>query len=422
MTFEELGLDKSILEAISYMGYDKATPVQEQAIPHILNGRDLVACAQTGTGKTAAFMLPIMHLLKTKPHRGTAVLVIVPTRELAVQIDQQIQGFAYFAGVSSIAVYGGGTGSEWDQQKKGMENQVDIVVATPGKLLSHLNMSQQIFKNLQYLILDEADRMLDMGFYDDIKKIISFLPKNRQTLMFSATMPPKIRELAKQNLINPAEISIAISKPSEGIRQLAYLVNDGHKTALISHLIKENPDLESIIIFSSTKKHVGDIVRALSGKGYVVEGISSDLEQKEREDVLNRFKSRSTRVIVATDVLARGIDIKDVHLVINFTVPGDGEDYIHRIGRTARASSTGIAITLVNEEEMRKMSQIERMLGKEVEKLSIPVEIGISPEWNPGRKWTPQRDRSAPGQKTGRSDQRHHRKPKFSKGPKKDNR
>lgn len=240
--------------------------------------------------------------------------------------------------------------------------------------------------------------------------------------MFSATMPPKIRELARQNLIDPAEISIAISKPSEGIKQLAYLVNDGHKTALISHLIKSNSDLESIIIFSSTKKHVGDIVRALSGKGFVVEGISSDLEQKEREDVLNRFKSRSTRVIVATDVLARGIDIKDVHLVINFTVPGDGEDYIHRIGRTARASSTGIAITLVNEEEMRKMAQIERMLGKEVEKLTIPSEIGISPEWNPGKKWIPQRGRNSTGQSTGRLEQRHHKRPKFNKGPKKDNR
>lgn len=395
MTFLELGLDESILEAISYMGFDKATPVQEKAIPHIMAGKDIMACAQTGTGKTAAFMLPIMNKLKTKTHKGTSTLVIVPTRELAVQIDQQIQGFAYFAGVSSIAIYGGGTGNDWEVQKKGIENDVDIIVATPGKLISHLNMGYVKFDDLKYLILDEADRMLDMGFYDDIKKIMSFLPKEKQTMMFSATMPPKIRELAKTNLKDPIEISIAISKPSENVLQAAYLTSDGNKAKLINHLIKGKEELKSIIVFSSTKRSVNDIIKSLNGNGYKVEGISSDLEQKEREDVLNRFRSKTTRVLVATDVLARGIDIKDINLVINYNVPNDGEDYIHRIGRTARAETTGVAITLINEYEMENFAAIERLLGKEINKLNLPPEIGISPEWTL-QKRRPQNNKPRP--------------------------
>ena len=338
------------------------------------------------TSNTAAFMLPVLHHLVTHPHEGTSTLVIVPTRELAVQIEQQIQGFAYFAPVSSLAVYGGGTGNEWESQKKGLEGEADIIVATPGKLLSHINMGYVKFKDLKYLILDEADRMLDMGFYDDIKRILDTLPKRKQTLMFSATMPPKMRELAKVHLKDPAEVSIAVSKPSEGVLQAAYLVNDIHKTELIHSLVKEKPSFESIIIFSSTKKDVSGIVRALKSKGYQVEGISSDLEQKEREEVLNRFKARQTRIIVATDVLARGIDIKDINLVINFNVPHDAEDYVHRIGRTARADSTGVALTLVNEKEMRNFALIERQIGIEIRKLQIPPQVGISPEWSPGRK------------------------------------
>jgi len=395
MTFLELGLDESILEAISYMGFDKATPVQEKAIPQIMAGKDIMACAQTGTGKTAAFMLPIMNKLKTETHKGTSTLVIVPTRELAVQIDQQIQGFAYFAGVSSIAIYGGGTGNDWEVQKKGIENDVDIIVATPGKLISHLNMGYVKFDDLKYLILDEADRMLDMGFYDDIKKILSFLPKEKQTMMFSATMPPKIRELAKTNLKDPIEISIAISKPSENVLQAAYLTSDGNKARLINHLIKGKDELKSIIVFSSTKRSVNDIIKSLNGNGYKVEGISSDLEQKEREDVLNRFRSKTTRVLVATDVLARGIDIKDINLVINYNVPNDGEDYIHRIGRTARAETTGVAITLINEYEMENFAAIERLLGKEINKLNLPPEIGISPEWSLQRR-RPQNNKPRP--------------------------
>jgi superfamily II DNA/RNA helicase len=385
MTFSEIGLDERILEAISYMGFNQATPIQELSMPEILKGRDLIACAQTGTGKTAAFMLPLLHNMATNHHEGTSTLVIVPTRELAVQIDQQIQGFAYFVPVSSIAIYGGGSGNEWETQKKALNN-ADIIIATPGKLISHINMGNVNFSKLKYLILDEADRMLDMGFYDDIKKIIAALPKQRQTLMFSATMPPKMRELAKQNLHNPFEVTIAISKPSARILQSAYLVNDGHKAKLINELIKDKPNYESIIVFSSTKRSVNDIIKGLSGQGYKVEGISSDLEQQQREEVLNRFRSKQTRVIVATDVLARGIDIKGIDLVVNYNVPGDGEDYVHRIGRTGRADTDGVAITLVNEEEMFKLVSIEKLIGNEIIKLNIPESIGISPEWKPVRR------------------------------------
>jgi ATP-dependent RNA helicase RhlE len=385
MTFDELGLDERILEAISYMGFETASPIQEQSIPSILQGRDLIACAQTGTGKTAAFMLPILHHLSKSDHKGTSTLVIVPTRELAVQIEQQVQGFAYFVPVSSIAIYGGGSGNEWEIQKKGLESHADIIIATPGKLLSHMNMANVRFQQLKYLILDEADRMLDMGFYDDIKRIIEALPKQRQTLMFSATMPPKMRELAKNHLDNPHEVSIAISKPNESVTQLAYLVNDDHKARLIQELIKDKPNYESIIVFSSTKKNIGTIVRQLKAFNHAVEGISSDLEQKEREEVLNRFKARQTRIIVATDVLARGIDIKDIDLVVNFNVPSDGEDYVHRIGRTGRAEASGVAITLISSDEMYKFAAIESMLHIEVTKLNIPEHVGISPEWNTRR-------------------------------------
>lgn len=385
MTFDQLGLDERILEAISYMGFTQATPIQEKTIPSILNHKDLIACAQTGTGKTAAFMLPILHNIIKGNTKGTTVLVIVPTRELALQIDQQIQGFAYFIPVSSMAIYGGGSGNEWETQKKALSS-ADIIIATPGKLISHINMGNVRFQNLKYLILDEADRMLDMGFYDDIQKIIKALPKERQTLMFSATMPPKMRQLAKQNLVNPVEISIAVSKPSERVKQTAFLVNDPHKIQLIHHLLKDRPDLESIIVFSSSKKSIGDIKRGLKKLGYSCEDISSDLDQQQREEVLNQFRSKKVRILIATDVLSRGIDIKDIHLVINYNVPSDGEDYVHRIGRTARADASGMAYTLVNEDEMEKLARIESLIDSEIPKESIPDYIGISPEWNPRRR------------------------------------
>jgi superfamily II DNA/RNA helicase len=387
MNFKELNLSETILEAISYMGFEEATPIQEQAIPAILDNKDLIACAQTGTGKTAAFILPVLNsLLQEKEQHKTRVLVIVPTRELALQIDQQIQGFSYFTNAESIAIYGGGTGSEWEQQKKALTRGSEIVVATPGKLISHLNMGYVKFDDIKYLILDEADRMLDMGFYDDIQKIITYLPKNRQTLMFSATMPPKIKKLASRTLKNPVEITIGLSKPAEGVLQEAFLAYETQKTPLIKKLIADKPEAKSILIFTSTKKKVNSIVRGLRGNGYKVEGISSDLEQTKREEVLSSFRSRQTRVLVATDVLSRGIDIKDIDIVINYDVPGDAEDYVHRVGRTARAETTGLAITLINEDDMYKFSRIEALIGKEILKLPVPDELGESPQWKTSSK------------------------------------
>ncbi len=383
MKFQELNLSDTLLEAISFMGFEEATPIQEQAIPAIMEHKDLIASAQTGTGKTAAFILPVLNELAGDNRHETKVLVIVPTRELALQIDQQIQGFSYFTPVESIAIYGGGSGSEWDQQKRALSSGTEIIVATPGKLISHLNMGYVKFEHLRYLILDEADRMLDMGFYEDIQKIITYLPKKRQTLMFSATMPPKIRQLAAKTLNHPVEISIGMSKPAEGVLQAAYLTYENQKTPLIIDLITDKPEVKSILIFSSTKKKVSDIVRGLRGKGFNVEGISSDFEQSRREEVLRGFRSKRTRVLVATDVLSRGIDIKDIDIVINYDVPGDAEDYVHRVGRTARAASSGLAITLINERDMMSFRQIEELIGSEVMKLPLPDGLGDGPAWNP---------------------------------------
>jgi len=382
MNFSELQLSPDVIEAISHMGFNKATQVQAQAIPQILQGNDLIACAQTGTGKTAAFILPTLDQIAREHQEETSVLVIVPTRELAVQIDQQIQGFAYFTPVSSLPVYGGGDGKDWVQQKKALSTGADIIVATPGKLISHLANGYVKFDKLKHLILDEADRMLDMGFNDDIMKIISYLPKQRQTLMFSATMPPEIRVMAKKILNSPFEINIGLSKPATGVLQAAYLTYDAQKIKLVKSLIDNKPDLKSILIFSSTKIKVQEITRALRNKDYVVEAISSDFDQTKREDVLREFKSKRTRVLVATDVLSRGIDIKEIELVINYDVPGDAEDYVHRVGRTARADATGMALTLINEDDMYKFHKIESLIETEVRKLPLPAELGEGPQWN----------------------------------------
>lgn len=385
-TFSDLKLHSDLLDGIGYMGFEEATPVQEQAIPAILNGQDILACAQTGTGKTAAFMLPILSQLANSPHDGTSTLVIVPTRELALQIDQQIQGFAYFVNASSIAVYGGGDGMNWEEQKRALSQGVDIVVATPGKLISHLNMGYVKFDKVKHLILDEADRMLDMGFYEDIDKIIQYLPKERQNLLFSATMPNKIGDLAKKILTNPLEIKISISKPAEGVLQAAYLVNDDQKTPLLNRLITEKPEYQSILIFSSTKKNVLNIIRSLKKAGHDAEAISSDYNQQQREEVLQLFRAKQCRILVATDVLSRGIDIKDINLVINYDVPNDAEDYVHRIGRTARASTTGVAITLINPSDMYNFHQIEELIEKPVFKVPLPLDFEKGPEWNPNSR------------------------------------
>jgi superfamily II DNA/RNA helicase len=381
MKFKDLDLNEHLMEALSYMGFDKATPIQEQAIPKILAGSDLIASAQTGTGKTAAFLLPILNKL-TEKHDQLNTLIIVPTRELAIQIDQQIEGFSYFTHVTSLPVYGGGEGQDWETQKKALTQGAEVIVATPGKLISHLNMGYVKFDHLQHLILDEADRMLDMGFHDDIQKIITYLPKERQTLMFSATMPPKIRELARKVLKDPFEINIALSKPAEGVVQAVCLTYDAQKTPLINAMIANKPEVKSILVFSSTKKKVNEIVRGLKSKNYKVEGISSDLEQSEREEVLLRFRSKQTRVLVATDVLSRGIDIKDINFVVNYDVPGDAEDYVHRIGRTARADTKGVALTLVNEDDMYKFEQIEQLIERKVQRVKLPEALGEGPEWN----------------------------------------
>ena len=298
MTFKELGLEPTLLEALDYMGFESATPIQEQAIPLILQGQDLLACAQTGTGKTAAFILPILNKLAATPSEHINTLVIAPTRELALQIDQQVQAFAYFVNASSCPIYGGGDGSDFETQKRALTSGTEVIVATPGKLISHMNMGYTNWDNVEHLILDEADRMLDMGFYEDIMKIVGFLPKKRQTLMFSATMPPKIRKLAKSILVDPGEISLAISKPAEGVLQAAYLAYDSQKAALIKGLIDDKPNYTSIIIFTSTKKKVSEIVRALKGNGYGVQAVSSDLDQKDREDAVRKFSSHETSVLV----------------------------------------------------------------------------------------------------------------------------
>ncbi len=386
MKFTELGIHDDLLDAIDYMGFENATPIQEQAIPVILNGNDLIACAQTGTGKTAAFLLPILDLIADLPGGETSTLIIVPTRELAMQIDQQVQGIGYTMGIHSIAIYGGGDGDNWGQQKMALTQGADIVVATPGKLISHLNLGYVKFDTIKFLILDEADRMLDIGFYDDIVKIISFLPKDRQTLMFSATMAPKIRALASKILKNPTEINIAISKPAEGVLQAAYLCFEHQKINLINHLLKDKPEYNSILIFCSTKKKVTELARSLKKNNLQVEPISSDLEQEKREEVLQGFKSKRTRILVATDVMSRGIDIKDINLVINFDVPQDAEDYVHRVGRTARADATGVALTLVNENDMFNFQRIERLIEREIFKAPLPDHLGEGPAWNSSAK------------------------------------
>jgi superfamily II DNA/RNA helicase len=418
MKFSEFDLHDDILDALYDMAFDEATEIQEKTIPIILEGHDLIACAQTGTGKTAAFMLPVIEKISALPSGKTRALVIVPTRELAIQTEQQIQGFSYYAGTTSCSLYGGGDGKEWEAQRKALESGVDIIVATPGKLISFIDNDIARLGDVEHVILDEADRMLDIGFYDDIIRIFSHLPEKRQTLMFSATMPPKIRALATKILTNPVELSTAISKPAEGVLQAAYVCYEEQKIPLIQSLIAGKEDCQSILIFSSTKKKVTQIVHSLQRKKMDAVGISSDLEQKERESVLMRFRARQIRILVATDVLSRGIDVKDINLVINFDVPNDAEDYVHRVGRTARASATGVALTLINSDDMYKFEQIEALIGQTVYKIPLPIELGPGPEWKvssrkkrgPSRKnFNRKRSGSEKG-KTGHSKQNHQKK------------
>lgn len=376
MTFTELALNEQLLDGLDAMGFETATPIQEKAIPVILEGKDLIACAQTGTGKTAAFLLPTLHHLTGTESDSIDTLILVPTRELATQIDQQLEGFAYFTGVTSLPIYGGRSGESFNQEKKALTTGANIVVATPGRLIAHLNLGYVKISQLKHLILDEADRMLDMGFVNDLLKIVSFLPKKRQTLMFSATMPPKIRKFASRILNNPAEITFAVSKPAEKIMQIAYLIEDALKPKLLQHLLGNRKGKEErIIIFSSTKSNVDKIARALKDTGIGVGQIHSDFDQSQREETLRLFKNGKLQVLVATDILSRGIDVKGINLVVNNSVPSDAEDYIHRIGRTARADADGIAITLISYKDRRKFRDIERLMEKDVIKTPLPPAI-----------------------------------------------
>ena len=382
MEFKEFDFSEELVTGLDAMRFEKATPVQEQTIPIIKEGKDLIACAQTGTGKTAAYLLPVLDKLVRNGHNKINALILVPTRELAIQIDQQMEGFGYFLDVSSTAIYGGNDSGEWNRQKTALTTGADIVIATPGRLIQHLTMGYVSMDTLQHLILDEADRMLDMGFFEDIMQVVKYMPKERQTLMFSATMPPKIRELAKNILHDQEEVNISISKPAEGILQAAYMVYDTQKIPLLNDLLK-GKDLPSIIIFTSTKIKVKEIARSLKSNGFNAQAISSDLEQGERENVLREFKNRNTQILVATDIIARGIDIEKIDLVINFDVPRDAEDYVHRVGRTARAQTQGVAITLINDKEVMEFYKIERLIEKEVYKIPLPPDLGEAPAYNP---------------------------------------
>ncbi|SMD45303.1 Superfamily II DNA and RNA helicase [Aquiflexum balticum DSM 16537] len=382
MNFNDFNFESSLVEGLDAMGFTKPTPIQESAIPLIQEGKDLIACAQTGTGKTAAFILPILNKMAKNNQSGLNTLILAPTRELAIQIDQQIQGFAYFVGISSIPVYGGGDGLAWEQQKKAMEHGAEIIVATPGRLIALLAGGKINFDKLEHLILDEADRMLDMGFSDDILKIVNYLPKDRQTVLFSATMPPKIRQFSRQLLNNPEEVSLSIGKTAEGVTQGAYLVYDSQKEALVRHILTQK-DYEAVIIFASTKEKVKNLFKLLK-KDFEVEAFHSDLEQVEREKIMSRFKNKSLKILIGTDIISRGIDVVGIELIINYDTPNDPEDYVHRVGRTARADSKGEAITFISDKDKYKFVRIEGLIGMEVEKLPLPEGFEKGPDYRGG--------------------------------------
>lgn len=405
MKFTEFGLGEGLMEGIESMGYDEATPVQEQVIPKILDGHDIIAAAQTGTGKTAAFLVPLIQniLWNTTDDHQVNAMVIVPTRELATQIVQVIEGLSYYTSISCIAVYGGGDGALFNAEKKALSKGADIVVCTPGRLISHLNMGYVNIGKLKYLVLDEADRMLDMGFYEDIMKIIDKMPKERQNMLFSATMPPAIRKLANGILKNPVEINIAISKPPEQIKQEAFLVFEEQKIPLIKHILTQR-DFNSVVVFCSSKMSVKKLTAELRRAKISANEIHSDLEQDKREQVMMDFRSKRLKVLVATDLISRGIDIEDIDLVINYDVPHEGEDYVHRIGRTARAATTGTAYTFITDQEQFKFHRIEKLLGHAVTKAVVPAEFGPTPE--------PKEPRGKPSGKGKKRYDKFKRKPK----------
>lgn len=384
MKFSELNLEDSVLDALDAMNFQECTPVQEHTIPVILEGKDLIGVAQTGTGKTAAYLLPVLNQLSKGGYPEDAIncIIMSPTRELAMQIDQQMEGFSYFMPVSSVAVYGGNDGIRFEQEKKGLTLGADVVIATPGRLISHLSLGYVDLSKVSFFILDEADRMLDMGFAEDIMQIVKYLPKERQTIMFSATMPTKIQQLAKTILHDPVEVKLAVSKPADKIIQAAYICYEAQKLGIIqSHFQSQEP--ERVIIFASSKLKVKEVTKALKRMKLNVGEMHSDLEQSQREEIMHEFRNRRIDILVATDIVARGIDIDDIRLVINYDVPHDSEDYVHRIGRTARANNDGCAITFVSETEQTRFKQIENFLGKDIYKLPLPEEVGEGPAYAP---------------------------------------
>ena len=381
MYFDELALSDDVLDALWDMHFDTCTPVQEKTIPVILDGRDVISCAQTGTGKTAAYILPLLTNLAYDHHDPDKLnaIIMAPTRELAQQIDQQMEGFGFYVPFSSVAIYGGNDGGAWGTQVTGLQKGADIVIATPGRLLSQLNIYDVDFSGVKYFILDEADRMLDMGFYDDIMAIVNRLPKERQTIMFSATMPDKIRQLARAIMRDPVEVKIAVSRPPETIHQMAVMLYEAQKTAMVQHLLAGR-NLKKVILFVSKKQKVRDLTRALRAKHIDARAMYSDLEQKERDEVMLDFRNGKVDVLVATDIISRGIDVDDIPLVINYDVPRDAEDYVHRIGRTARAENKGEAVTLVSPEDAHYFRKIERFLKKPIERLPLPDALGGAPD------------------------------------------
>ena len=373
MDFYDLDLNDQVLDALDDMNFTECTPIQEHAIPVILEGRDLIGVAQTGTGKTAAFLLPILSKLSDGgyPEDSINCVIMSPTRELAQQIDQAMEGFSYYMSVSSVAVYGGNDGIRYEQEKKGLAKGADVIIATPGRLISHLNLGNVDLSKVSFFVLDEADRMLDMGFSDDIMTIVKHLPKERQTIMFSATMPRKIQDLARTILRDPVEVKLAVSRPADKIVQSAYICYDAQKIELVKKIFAAQPP-QRVIIFASSKQKVKDMAIVLKRAGFNVGAMHSDLDQHERDEVMYQFKAQQINVLVATDIVARGIDIDDIQLVINSDVPHDAEDYVHRIGRTARANNDGEAITLVGEKDRQKFAAIERFLKISIEKRPLP--------------------------------------------------
>ena len=415
MYFDELNLNENVLDALYDMHFDKCTPVQEKCIPEILKGKDVLGVAQTGTGKTAAYLLPVLSKLDDGgyPDKAINCLIMSPTRELAQQIDQAMQGFGYYLnGVSSVAVYGGNDGNRYDQEIKSLQLGADVVIATPGRLISHISLGNVDLSKVSFFILDEADRMLDMGFSDDIIKIAKKLPKTCQTIMFSATMPNKIEGLAKTLLKDPVELKLAVSKPAEKIKQSAYVCYETQKMGVIKDIFK-NGDLQRVIIFCGSKIKVKQVAGALQRKHINCGEMHSDLDQATRDDVMFKFKSGQLDVLVATDIVARGIDIDDIAMVINYDVPHDAEDYVHRIGRTARAARTGTAITFVSEDDIYYFQQIEKFLEKDVEKMPLPVGLGESPEYKSDGK--PKSGASAKNRRRNDRDQSAHKDKKTTK-------